>query len=155
MSAALVWIITGILLILSELLATSIVAVFIGIGSIVTGVLLHIGVIESVSMQLMTFSVATVASLLLARKKLQSWFKGSTANRSTAPDTFQHSLGDRVTVKQDFDQGAGRVILNGVAWDAVSDDELKEGEVAWVVANEGIHLTVSRHKTHVPVADQQ
>jgi membrane protein implicated in regulation of membrane protease activity len=155
MSAALVWIIVGILLIVSELLATSIVAVFIGIGAIVTGVLLQMGVIESVPMQLLTFSIATVASLVLARKKLQTWFKGSTTNRNTGQSTFQQSLGDRVTVKQDFDQGGGRVILNGVAWDALSDDDLREGEVAWVIANEGIHLTVSRHKTQTSAGAEQ
>lgn len=148
MSAALVWIIAGIVLILTELIATSIVAVFIGIGALVTGLLLQLGLISSVPVQLLTFSLASALSLLLARKQLKQWFRGSTADRGSSTNSFQQELGERVTVEHDFDQGAGRVILNGVAWDALSDDDLRAGEVAWVIANEGIRLTVSRDKAH-------
>lgn len=146
MSAALVWIVAGIVLIVTELIATSIIAVFIGIGCIVTGVLLQMGVISSVAMQLLTFSAATVLSLVFARRHLKQWFKGSTADRGSSHNSFQEELGERVTVKYDFNQGGGRVILNGVAWNALSSDDLKAGEVAWVVSNEGIRLTVARHK---------
>ncbi|PTB85609.1 peptidase, partial [Pseudidiomarina aestuarii] len=47
MSVALIWIIIGVLLILSELLLTSVIAVFLGIGAIVTGLLLNWGLIDS------------------------------------------------------------------------------------------------------------
>ena len=46
----------------------------------------------------------------------------------------------------DFVAGAGRVVLNGVQWDAESADELKAGDVAWVIANQGIKLTVAATK---------
>lgn len=147
MSAAVLWIIVGIVLILSELLATSIVAVFIGIGALATGVLLQLGVIESVPVQLTVFGVVSIASLLLARKRLRSWFGGNNADFGHHGESdFQQDIGERVMVQEDFNQGAGRVVLNGVAWDALCDDDLQAGDIAWVVSNEGIRLTVSRQR---------
>lgn len=146
MNIAIVWIIVGIALILSELLATSIIAVFIGIGAITTGILLWAGVIESLTWQMLVFGLVSLSTLLLARKRLKGWFVGGSVDQGAGSMDFQKDLGERVTVESDFNQGAGRVILNGVAWDALSDDDLKAGDVAWVVANEGIRLTVSRNK---------
>ena len=87
-----------------------------------------------------------MGSLFLARRRLKAWFGGFTSDQGENHSAFRQDLGERVTVENDFNQGAGRVILNGVAWDALSDDELKAGDVAWVVANEGIRLTVSRER---------
>lgn len=141
---AIIWITVGILLILSELLATSVVAVFIGIGALMTGILLWLGWIDSLTWQLLTFSCVSLGSLLLARRRLKAWFGGFSSEQGESHSAFRQDLGERVTVEQDFNQGAGRVILNGVAWDALSDDDLKAGDVAWVIANESIRLTVSR-----------
>jgi len=146
MPTAVVWIIVGIVLILSELLATSIIAVFIGIGAIVTGILLWAGIIESLTWQMLVFGVVSLSTLLLARKRLKGIFLGDSVDQGAGSMDFQKDIGERVTVQTDFQQGAGRVVLNGVAWNALSDDDLKVGDVAWVVANEGIQLTVSRNK---------
>ncbi|WP_019677433.1 NfeD family protein [Arsukibacterium perlucidum] len=143
MSIAMIWIIVGVLLILSELLATSIVAVFLGIGAIVVGILLQLGWIESATMQYLTFGVVSLALLLLARGHFKRWFTGYTADQGEQPSRLKDDIGNRVVVLADFQQGAGRVVLNGVQWDARSSEPLKAGEVAWVIANEGIHLIVS------------
>ncbi|WP_108124147.1 NfeD family protein [Saccharospirillum mangrovi] len=143
---ALIWIVVGILLILSELLATSVVAVFIGLGALVTGLALWAGVIQSLAWQLIVFSVVSLGTLILARRRLKAWFGGFTANQGENHSAFRQDIGERVIVETDFAQGAGRVILNGVAWDALSDDDLKAGDIAWVVSNEGIRLTVSRNR---------
>lgn len=146
MSTAVLWIIVGVLLILTELMATSIVAVFLGVGAIVTGILLYFGVIESFAAQSLVFGLVSLASLVLARKKFKAIFGGFTADAGEQSTQFQRDIGERVTVLADFEHGAGRVSLNGVAWNAVSSDDLKADEVAWVIANEGINLTVSRNK---------
>jgi inner membrane protein len=151
MSSAIIWLLVGILLILSELLATSIVAVFLGLGAIVTGLLLHFGVIESLAVQYMVFGSVSLLTLLMARGRFKRWFRGFIADKGEQRSQFQRDIGERVTVIADFEQGAGRVSLNGVAWSALSDDALKAGEVAWVVANEGIRLTVARQQPLKPV----
>ncbi|MHA7879843.1 MAG: NfeD family protein [Saccharospirillum sp.] len=146
MSAAFVWIVIGIILILSELLATSIVAVFIGVGALLTGVLLHFGVIESLTLQLVVFGVTSLGTLIVARKRFHQWFGGFSMDQGEAHTQFRQDLGERVIVEKDFVHGSGRVKLNGVSWDALSDDELKQGDVAWVVANEGIRLSVTKQR---------
>lgn len=146
MSIAVIWIVVGILLIISELLATSIVAVFFGIAALVVGVLLKLGLIESYSAQFLWFGVVSVVTLLLARERCKRWFVGFTADTNEQQGTLSRDIGDRVVVHSDFDQGAGRVVLNGVQWDAQSADTLKAGDVAWVTSNNGIQLTVSKSK---------
>ncbi|KKO45165.1 peptidase [Arsukibacterium ikkense] len=143
MSIAMIWIIVGVLLILSELLATSIVAVFLGIGAIVVGILLQLGWIESPSAQFLIFGIVSLALLFGSRGHFKRWFTGYTADRGEQPFKLSEDIGNRVTVLADFEQGAGRVVLNGVQWDARSSEPLKAGDVAWVIANEGIHLMVS------------
>jgi len=148
MNTALIWIIIGIILIISEILATSVVAVFIGIGAIVTGLLLHAGVIESLAAQLSIFSIVSVGSLVIARRRFRDWFGGFSKRQGDDHSTFRNDLGEQVVVESDFVDGHGRVTLNGVSWQADSADELRAGENAWIVANRGIQLTVSRQRPH-------
>lgn len=140
------WIIIGVALILTELLATSIVAVFLGLAAIVVGILLQLGLIESASAQYSIFGLVSLLLLFTARGRFKRWFVGYTADSNEQPSTFSQDMGDRVTVLADFQQGQGRVLLNGVQWDAHSTDELKAGELAWVIANQGIQLEVARDK---------
>lgn len=146
MSAALIWILLGIVLIISELLATSVVAVFFGIAAIAVGILLQLGLVTSMSAQFTIFALISLASLLLARGKLQTWFKGYTADRTEGQPDFQHDIGARGTVVDNFVGGSGQILLNGVRWKAFSDEELLAGETVWIRSNNGIELTVSREK---------
>lgn len=143
----LIWIAIGILLILSELLATSIMAVFIGLGAVLTGILLHLGWIDSLSVQLLVFSALSLLTLLLARRKLKAMFVGNVRHPNRHSNDFQQDIGQRVIVVNDFTDGTGRVELNGVHWDAYSKDALKKGDVAWVTHNQGIELYVSLQPT--------
>lgn len=146
MNIAIIWIIVGIVLILTELLATSIVAVFFGIAAIIVGLLVHFGVIESYSMQYLLFGILSLLLLFTVRGRFRRWFVGYTADNNEQPSSFSEDIGSRVTVHHDFVQGAGRVVLNGVQWDAESADALKAGDVAWVIAHHGIKLQVSATK---------
>lgn len=150
MSIAMMWIIAGIVLILSELLLTSVVAVFLGVGAIVTGLLVHWGIIDQSATQFAIFGSVSLLLLLTARGQIKRWFSGySDADHEGKPN-FQRDIGARVTVSSPFVHGAGRVTLNGVQWDAFSADELSVGDTAWVIANEGIQLTVSAQQPHHP-----
>ncbi|MDP3518862.1 MAG: NfeD family protein [Pseudohongiella sp.] len=146
MSATLLWILVGIILIVSELMATSVIAVFFGIAAVVVGLLLQLGIIESMAAQFTAFGVISLSTLLLARGKFKRWFKGYTADASEGRPDFQHDIGARGVVVDDFAQGGGRITLNGVRWKAFSDEDLKAGDAVWVTSNNGIELTVSKNK---------
>jgi membrane protein implicated in regulation of membrane protease activity len=140
----LIWIALGLLLILSELLATSIIAVFLGLGALAAGIALQLGWADGLTAQLVIFSLVSLITLLLARRKLKLWFVGETRNAKNSNQHFQQEIGQRVEVTEDFVKGAGRVSLNGVHWDAYSEDKLKKGDIAWVTANRGIQLFVTQ-----------
>lgn len=142
MTPALIWIILGLFLILSELIATSIVAVFLGIGALATGGLLYLGLINSLAIQLWVFSGISLLSLVMARRRLKQLFVGGTIKKNQQSNFLQQAIGQRVEVINNFEQGRGRVKLNGVQWTAYSKEALKKGDTAWITHNEGIELYV-------------
>jgi len=150
MTPSLVWIILGIFLILSELVATSIVAVFLGLGALATGALLYLGIINSLTLQLLVFSGISLLSLVIARRRLKTLFVGDTIQKNQHSDFLQQAIGQRVKVVTSFEQGAGRVELNGVQWTAYSEEALSSGDTAWITHNEGIALYVTRKKSTNP-----
>lgn len=147
MTPALIWIILGLFLILSELIATSIVAVFLGIGALATGGLLYLGLINSLAIQLWVFSGISLLSLVMARRRLKQLFVGGTIKKNQQSDFLQEAIGQRVKVVANFKQGTGRVELNGVQWTAYSEEALNQGDTAWITHNEGIELYVASKKT--------
>lgn len=147
MDTALIWVIAGVLLILSELLATSIVAVFFGAAAVLVGLLLWAGVIHSTEMQLILFSFFSLSLLFTSRARLKRYLVGDVVDSDDTHKTFRENLGEEAIAATDFSQGKGRITLNGVAWSAQSlstDDEISQGDRVWIVANNGIQLTVSK-----------
>lgn len=146
MTPPLIWIILGLFLILTELVATSIIAVFLGIGALATGGLLYLGLISTPTLQLLVFSAISLLSLLIARRRLKAFFVGKTIEKNQPSNFLQQAVGQRVEVVATFQQGAGRVKLNGVQWTAYSDEALNQGDTAWITHNEGIELYVASKK---------
>ena len=146
MDSALIWVIAGILLVLSELLATSIIAVFFGFSAIIVGLLLWAGIIESPEAQLVIFGVLSLVLLFTARAKLRRALVGDLADKDDSHHTFRENLGQRAVAVTDFSSGQGRIRLNGVQWLALaaSGEEISSGDTVWIIANEGIQLTVSK-----------
>lgn len=144
MDIALIWIIIGLVLVLSELLATSIIAVFFGVAAIIVGLLLWAGIIESSSMQFFIFGSLSLVLLFTARSKLRRYLVGDVADHNDQHQTFRENLGQRASAVADFDHGQGRILLNGVQWTALSDEPIQTGDTVWITANDGIQLTVSK-----------
>lgn len=146
MTPALVWVILGLFLILTELVATSIIAVFLGLGALATGSLLYLGLIEALTLQFLAFSAISLLSLLIARRRLKAFFVGKTIQKNQPSNFLQQAIGQRVEVVASFEQGVGRVKLNGVQWTAYSDEALTKGDTAWITHNESIALYVASTK---------
>ncbi len=75
------------------------------------------------------------------------FFVGGTIKKNQQSDFLQEAIGQRVKVVTSFNQGAGRVELNGVQWTAYSEEVLSQGDTAWITHNEGIELYVASKKT--------
>ena len=149
MDTALIWVIAGLVLILSELLATSIIAVFFGMAAIIVGLLLWAGLIESTTMQFFVFGSLSLVLLFTARSRLRRYLVGDVADHNDSHKTFRENLGQRASAVTDFHQGMGRVRLNGVEWSAQSspaEESIQAGDLVWIIANDGIQLTVSKQQ---------
>jgi membrane protein implicated in regulation of membrane protease activity len=146
-----VWLIAGVLLMLVEFMAPVMIAFFFGISAVLVGVLLFAGVDLSAAQQLITFSLMSIASLVVGRKYCKSWFKGNLSdNEASDVSNFKQDVGEYVTVTSEFVNGTGRVKLNGVEWSAKLENENEEGvEVGAtleIVKNKGIELIVRSRK---------
>jgi len=138
------WLILGALLILSELFASGLVAIFFGVGALLVGLATWLGLISSPAEQILMFSVFSIGALLLAREKVKVWFRGSVSQRWDGDRDVLASRGERVTVVTAFREGVGKVRLSGVEWKAECEDgDLAPGDTAWVVGHRGITLLVS------------
>lgn len=144
MSVALLWTIVGVGLIISELLATSFVAVFIGTAAIMVGLLAHFDVVTSLTWQMTAFSVLSIALTVSLRRYCSAWFMGGTRKDLSNGATPNTLVSERVIVVSDFVNGQGRVRLNGVEWDATSTHPLEKGDFALVMSNKGIQLHIEK-----------
>jgi len=140
------WLVLGFLLLISEVVAPGVVAVFFGIGALIVGALTYFGVIETLPVQLLWFALVSLAALFGLRKHFRRYLRGDVSNTAEAGPDRGDLIGARVVVLTDFHQGGGTIQLNGAKWDAESDEPLRAGDVAWVVSNRGILLAVSAQR---------
>jgi len=109
------------LLVELSLLGMSGPLLFVALGSVITGVLISLGLIHSFSIALVVFaglSVASAALLLGPLKKLQ--------NKEVGPETSSDMVGKILPVTARITQADGRVSYSGVEWLARLDGSSNE-----------------------------
>lgn len=144
-----IWVVVGLLLILSELFVTGFVAVFLGVGALVTGIAIALGMPGDGALPFVVFSGVSVGTLLALRARFADWFKGGMHSGSSgeADDDF---LGRDARVLRGFgqaDRGRGEVEYRGAAWAARSRDILAEGELVIITGRNDMTLFVARQES--------
>jgi len=134
------WLAGGLALVVAELvLPSGFFIIFFGIGALAVGTLAAIGVVQSIWMQGLLFSVLSVASLLIFRDRLKTTFQ--------APPTpsIDSIVGVLAVVRENLGPGSvGRVEVRGASWSArnTSNVMLAAGQRARVAGIDGLLLTV-------------
>ncbi len=143
-TAALFWFFIGFFLMLAELALPGFVIIFFGIGAWVTTLLLELGVIQSFNMQLITFLIASFASLLLFRKKGRTIFEGKTSGILHPDASMEDFTGQRAMVVEDItaDGRPGRVEFHGTRWLADADIPILTGTPVQIVDRVNLTLRV-------------
>src|SRR6478752_5796923 len=134
------WLAAGLVLVVAELATPGgFVIVFFGVGALAVGVLVLLGVVTSLTIQILLFSVLSVASLALVRGRLQSRMR-------VPPSSNVDSLiGDLAIPQERLSPGVvGRVEVRGSTWSArnTSDVTINQGQRARVAAVDGLTLAV-------------
>ena len=135
------WFVLGLFLVLVELAAAGgFYIIFFGIAAILVGLLSSAGAAGSVGVQILLFSVLSVASLLLFRSRLVKRFQGD----PQAPQVDQ-LVGEIAVVTEDLTPGnVGKVELRGTNWSARASAAagLPRGTRCRVTRVEGLTLIV-------------
>ena len=143
MELVLTWMIVGVVLMVAEVFTTGFVVIFFGIGAVLTGALMWAfpGLGETFLAQALVFLALSVASLAAGRRFFCA-LRGK-AECGTADADDDGIVGAQVEVVAAIAPPlAGKVVLNGVEWEAVAERPVEQGETVTVVACKGIVLVV-------------
>lgn len=143
MELVLTWVIVGVLLMVAEIFTAGFVVIFFGIGAVLTGALMWAfpGLGETFLAQALVFLALSVASLVAGRRFFCA-LRGK-SERGTADADDDGIVGAQVEVVAAIAPPlAGKVVLNGVEWEAVAERPVKKGETVPVIARKGIVLVV-------------
>lgn len=136
-----VWIVTGLALLVAELVVPGVFLVFFGAAAVVVGMIAAAGVGLPLWAELLAFSVLSIASLLLFRGPLMRRMQSGGSGQG-AIDDFSGELG---LAQVDIAPGErGRIELRGTVWTAVNDGDamLPSGARCRVVRVDGLTLHV-------------
>jgi hypothetical protein len=134
------WILAGFLLFGIEALTPSLHIAFFGFGAIVVGVLVAFGIGGPLWVQLLLFSLISVASLALLRKPLLRAFR-----LDRGPDQLDTLVGEPAEVIDPIAPGArGKAELRGTTWTVqnLSDQTVERGVRCVVERVEGLTLFI-------------
>lgn len=140
LSNAEIWAIFGVIMVAIEIFSISFFFIFIGIGALVTSFFAWIGLIDGIVGQLIVFSLVTVASLFIFRKKLVESF-------SKKGGSYNEFEGEKAKVISPIlPNDEGKVFFRGADWIAYAEDGVEipmDSHVA-IKKADGIRLLVEK-----------
>lgn len=143
-SPIIIWFIVGLVLILMEFVIPGLVIVFFGLGAWVTAVLVAIFPEMAFWVQMMIFTVFSVATLVLLRRSLKKrFFSDQEGAESEGVDDY---IGKTAVVVEDIRDGEGKVDFRGTSWSAISDEDIPKGSKVKIIEKESIKLKVESIK---------
>ena len=138
MDAISVWVILGVGLLILEAVTVSFYSLFFGIGALATALLVYMDITPDTRSQLLVFGLASMASLLLFRKRLLILF-------NKTKHEYTEFEGEVVNVSATIPlEGEGKVFYRGADWIAYSshDQKIDKNTKVKIVKVDGIKLKV-------------
>ncbi len=135
------WAMVGLGLMLCEFIVPGLILFFFGIGALITALLVWLLPI-GLPAQLIIFTVASLVSLFGLRRLIKPVFTGKASDINS--DTFNEGMaGQQAKVSEVIKpDAAGKVMLNGTAWKAESDETLNVGETVVITGQKSLTLWV-------------
>ena len=144
----LIWFLLGLALIFLEFVVPGVILVFFGIGAWTVAATTYLGWTSSLESQLLLFAITSIVLLVLLRKWIKGKFYGHVRAVQDLTKNIDEFTGQSVIVVQDVipNKLEGAVEFKGARWNAVSDEHIKNGEVAIITDFDGITLKIRRKK---------
>lgn len=141
---SLIWLTTGVVLLVLEMVLPGFVLFFFGLGALVTSLcswLFHL----SLNQQLAIFLISSLGSLLSLRSFIKRTFLGSSVE--TSEDASNARGGESVVVIRTIDPPLeGKINYSGTSWRATADERIEEGQPATIVSQDGLVMRVKKEK---------
>ena len=123
-----------------------VILVFFGIGAWAAALTSYFGLTASLQSQLLVFGATSVLLLVVLRKWIKGKFYGHVGDVQDQSKNIDEFSGQTVVVLQDVipNKTGGAVEFKGARWRAVSDEPIKNGEMAIITGVDGIILQVRK-----------
>jgi len=139
----LLWFIAGLVLLLTELFAPSLILMFFGLGAWIVTVLYLLFAIN-LPTQLIVFAISSILLLVFLRKKLKPVFFGYVSSKQNSGQNIDDFFEKEAVVVARIEPGKpGKVEFNGVSWDAVSEESLEVDTRVRIIDRSGLRLKVA------------
>ena len=138
------WLIIGLLLIMSEFVLPGLLMIFFGLGAcVVSGVCFLKDI--SINIQLGIFIGTSLVSLLLLRGCLKSIFAGHVSDTQDTSEEMADFLGQKAIVKHTIhEKTGGKIEFHGTDWHAEAEYEIPEGTPVVITGKDSLTLKVKK-----------
>ena len=137
-----IFLVGGLLLVGSELIATSLVGVFLGVAALLVAGLRAVGIVDSVPLSFLAWAVISLALTVPLRPLARKWFTAGDVKRDTSdPETDREATGQLVEVVEAISDEAdtGRIRFQGTTWQARSTEgRIAAGQQAQLVYRDNL-----------------
>lgn len=132
----LIWIIAGLILMALEFIIPGAIIVFLGMAAIIVGALIYTGLIASILHSFIAWFIISLLLMVVLRSLFVKYFEGNSYVQNVDED--EDSKGKIVEVIEDIEPFKdGRIKYLDTTWNARSDDEIKKGNKAIILARDG------------------
>jgi membrane protein implicated in regulation of membrane protease activity len=143
MTAAMIWLVVGCALMLSEFVVPGFIIFFFGAGAVFTAAALLISPM-GLPGQFTVFLLSSVVLLFVLRRLLPRIFSGY-KKENTLPADEEEFAGEPATVMEDIAPGRqGKILFHGSAWTAESKEKCSAGETVRIVRRSNLTYVVEK-----------
>jgi len=139
-----IWIVLGVVLIVSEFFVPGLIVIFFGVSAVITGIVSYFGLIQGISLQFFFWAVLSFVLLILLRAQVKKWFPSLEAYEPANAD--RDMIGREVEVIEDVgdESNPGRIRYLGTSWKAASSGGvIRAGEKAKITGRDNLLLYIS------------
>ena len=139
------WLSSGIFLTAIEFLVPGLVMVFVGLGALTVALGMHLGYIDEIVQQFITFFISSIIYLLTLRFLVLRFVPSE--SRKENIDEDEEVIGSIVGLVEDINSGAfGRVEHSGSSWQARAegDQTILKGEQVKIIGRDNITWIVQK-----------
>ena len=140
-----IWLGSGIFLMAIEFLVPGLVLVFVGLGALTVALGMHLGYIDEIVQQFITFFISSIIYLLTLRFLVLRFVPSVTRKENIDED--EEVIGSIVEIVADINSGEfGRVEHSGSSWQARAegDQTILKGEQVKIIGRDNITWIVQK-----------